>query len=58
MLIDIVEWYNKEKKEFLRWIWEQAVLNLATQCDTKKIFAFLKNVWIKPFKKYYDIIYT
>ena len=46
MLIDIVEWYDKEKKDFLRWIWEQAVLNLATQCDTKKIFAFLKNVWI------------
>jgi len=46
MLIDIVQWYDDEKKEFLRWIWEQAILNLATQCDTKKIFAFLKNVWI------------
>ena len=46
MLIDLVAWYDKEKKEFLLWIWEQTVLNLATKCDTKKIFAFLKNVWI------------
>lgn len=46
MLIDIVEWYDKEKKDFLLWIWEQTILNLATKCDTKKIFAFLKNVWI------------
>ncbi len=46
MLIDIVNGYDKEKKQFLLWIWEQTVLHLATQCDTKKIFAFLKNVGI------------
>ncbi len=46
MLIDIVKSYDKEKKEFLLWIWEEAVLHLAKQCDPKKIFSFLQNVWI------------
>ena len=46
MLIDIVKWYDKEKKQFLVWIWEQAILHLATQNDPKKIFSFLSNVGI------------
>ena len=46
MLIDVVKSYDKEKKDFLLWIWEQTVINLATQCDVKKIFSFLKKVWI------------
>ncbi len=46
VLIDIVKWYDKEKKQFLVWIWEQAILHLATQNDPKKIFSFLSNVGI------------
>ena len=57
MLIDIVEWYDKEKKEFLLWIWEQTILNLATKCDTKKIFAFLKNVWIVNIDEHEQKVY-
>jgi len=58
MLIDIVEWYDKEKKEFLLWIWEQTILNLATKCDTKKIFAFLKNVWIVNIDEHEQKVYV
>lgn len=58
MLIDIVEWYDKEKKEFLLWIWEQTILNLATKCDTKKIFAFLKNVWIINIDEHEQKVYV
>ena len=57
-MIDIVEWYDKEKKQFLLWIWEQAILNLATQCDTKKIFAFLKNVWIVNIDEHEQKVYV
>ena len=46
MLIDIVKSYDKDKKQFLLSIWEQVVKHLATQNDPKKIFSFLKNVWI------------
>lgn len=46
MLIDIVKSYDEEKKKFLLWIWEDTILSLATQCDPKKIFSFLKNTWI------------
>ena len=38
--------YDKEKKQFLVWIWEQIVKHLATHNDPKKIFSFLNNVWI------------
>lgn len=58
MLIDIVEWYDKDKKQFLLWIWEQTVLNLATKCDTKKIFAFLKNVWIVNIDEHEQKVYV
>ena len=46
MLIDIVKSYDEDKKKFLLWIWEESIKNLATQCDVKKIFSFLKKVWI------------
>lgn len=46
MLIDIVKGYDLEKKMFLLWIWEKAVLHLANQNDPKKIFSFLNNVGI------------
>ena len=45
-LIDIVSSYDDEKIDFLSGIREKTIVNLATQCDPKKIFAFMKNTWI------------
>ncbi|OQB42641.1 MAG: hypothetical protein BWY04_00077 [candidate division CPR1 bacterium ADurb.Bin160] len=46
MLIDIVNSYDKEKKEFLLGIWEDVILHLAKQIDPKKIFTFLQKAGI------------
>ena len=46
MLIDIVNQYDKEKKEYLKDLRTQIVLQLSTQQDHKKIVAFLPKVWI------------
>jgi len=57
VLIDIVKTYDKEKKDFLLWIWENTILNLATQNDSKKIFSFLKNVWIINIDEHEQCVY-
>ena len=46
MLIDIVEQYDSEKKQYLKDLRTQIVLQLSTQQDHKKIVAFLSKVWI------------
>lgn len=46
MLIDIVKQYDSEKKEYLKEIRTQVVLQLSTQQDHKKIVTFLAKVWI------------
>lgn len=58
MLIDIVKSYDDEKKKFLLWIWEETLVNLATQCDVKKIFSFLKKVWIIDISESEKMVYV
>ena len=41
MLIDIVQQYDDEKKQYLKDLRIQVVLQLSTQQDHKKIVAFL-----------------
>ena len=46
MLIDIVDQYDTTKKEYLKNLRTQVILQLSTQQDHKKIVAFLSKVWI------------
>ncbi len=46
MLIDVVQNYNSEKREFLVKIREKTILQLSGQYDHKKIFSFLNKTWI------------
>jgi len=46
MLIDIVDQYDSEKKQYLKDLRTQIILQLSTQQDHKKIVAFLSKVWI------------
>ncbi len=41
MLIDVVEQYDQEKKNYLRECWTKIILSLSTQHDHKKLLAFL-----------------
>ena len=46
MLIDIVQQYDSEKKQYLKELRTQVVLQLSTQQDHKKIVTFLSKAWI------------
>ena len=46
MLIDIVEQYDSEKKEYFKELRTKIILQLSTQQDHKKIVAFLSKAWI------------
>ena len=46
MLIDIVAQYDPEKKQYLKDLRTQVILQLSTQQDHKKIVAFLSKAWI------------
>jgi len=46
MLIDIVEQYDSEKKQYLKDLRTKVVLQLSTQQDHKKIVTFLSKAWI------------
>jgi hypothetical protein len=46
MLIDIVQQYDEEKKQYLKDLRTQVVLQLSTQQDHKKIVTFLSKVGI------------
>ncbi|MBO7094991.1 hypothetical protein J6V86_02170 [bacterium] len=46
MLIDIVEQYDSEKKQYFKDLRTQVILQLSTQQDHKKIVAFLSKVSI------------
>lgn len=46
MLIDIVGQYDSEKKQYLKDLRTQVILQLSTQQDHKKIVAFLSKAWI------------
>lgn len=46
MLLDIVEQYDSEKKQYLKDLRTQVILQLSTQQDHKKIVAFLSKAWI------------
>ena len=46
MLIDIVDQYDSEKKQYLKELRTKVVLQLSTQQDHKKIVTFLSKAWI------------
>ena len=46
MLIDIVEQYDSEKKQYFKDLRTQVILQLSTQQDHKKIVTFLSKAWI------------
>ena len=46
MLIDIVDQYDSEKKQYLKELRTKVILQLSTQQDHKKIVAFLSKAWI------------
>ena len=46
MLIDIVDQFNPEKKQYLKELRTKIVLQISTQQDHKKIVAFLSKAWI------------
>ena len=46
MLIDIVDQYDPEKKEYLKELRTKVILQLSTQQDHKKILTFLSKAWI------------
>ena len=46
MLIDIVNQYDSEKKQYLKELRTKVILQLSTQQDHKKIVAFLSKAWI------------
>ncbi len=46
MLIDIVDQYDSEKKQYLKELRTKIILQLSTQQDHKKIVAFLSKAWI------------
>ena len=46
MLIDIVDQYDSEKKQYLKELRTNVVLQLSTQQDHKKIVTFLSKAWI------------
>ena len=46
MLLDIVNQYDSEKKQYLKDLRTQVILQLSTQQDHKKIVAFLSKAWI------------
>lgn len=46
MLIDIVEQYDSEKKQYLKELRTKVILQLSTQQDHKKIVTFLSKAWI------------
>ena len=46
MLIDIVNQYDSEKKQYLKELRTKGILQLSTQQDHKKIVTFLSKAWI------------
>lgn len=46
MLIDIVNQYDSEKKQYLKELRTKVILQLSTQQDHKKIVTFLSKAWI------------
>ena len=46
MLIDIVDQYDSEKKQYFKDLRTKVILQLSTQQDHKKIVAFLSKAWI------------
>jgi len=46
MLIDIVDQYDSDKKQYLKELRTKVILQLSTQQDHKKIVAFLSKAWI------------
>ena len=46
MLIDIVDQYDSEKKQYLKELRTKVILQLSTQQDHKKIVTFLSKAWI------------
>ena len=46
MLIDIVQQYDADKKQYFKDLRTQVILQLSTQQDHKKIVAFLSKAWI------------
>ena len=57
MLIDIVEQYDSEKKQYLKDLRTKVVLQLSTQQDHKKIVAFLSKAWIINIEDYEKKVY-
>ena len=46
MLIDVIQQYDSEKKQYLKELRTKVILQLSTQQDHKKIVTFLSKAWI------------
>ena len=46
MLIDVIQQYDSEKKQYLKKLRTKVILQLSTQQDHKKIVTFLSKAWI------------
>ena len=57
MLIDIVDQYSSEKKQYFKDLRAQIILQLSTQQDHKKIVTFLSKAWIINIEDYEKKVY-
>ena len=57
MLIDIVDQYDSEKKQYLKELRTKIILQLSTQQDHKKIVTFLSKAWIINIEDYDKKVY-
>ncbi len=57
MLIDVVNQYDSEKKQYLKDLRTKVILQLSTQQDHKKIVAFLSKAWIINIEDYEKKVY-
>lgn len=57
MLFDLIDNYDKDKKQFLIDLWEKIVKNLARENDMKKILSFLNKCWILGIDEKDKVVY-
>lgn len=57
MLIDIVNQYDDEKKQYLKELWTQVVLHISAEIDHRKIVSFLPNAWIISIQNDEKLVY-
>lgn len=57
MLVDMIEEYSKEKKEFLVDLWQKTLQHLTIDNDPKKIISFLSKCWIISIDEKEKVVY-